>query len=185
MITIGVFGTWRAKDGSELYQQAESIGKFSAEKNFCVLTGGYTGVMEAAPRGAKKADGKTIGYTWKGLDGELEANPFLDKVIHFDNVAERVSRLVNDSDICVFFPGRTGTVAELALATEARAKGELLCPLVLMGEYWEGFFNWLNGTNDNLNLPADTEEKASLYQIINHPNQFKKIIANYEYTWSK
>jgi len=184
MITIGVFGTWRAIEGSDIYQQAEAIGELSAGKNFTVLTGGYTGVMEAAPRGAKKIDGKTIGYTWDGLDDELEANPFLDEIIPFDNVAERVARLVNDSDICVFFPGRTGTVAELALATEARAKGELLSPLILMGNYWEGFFNWLNGTNGNLNLPADVDEKPILYQIINHPSEFKEFMAVYEHTWN-
>lgn len=185
MITIGVFGTWRAKEGSEIYQMAESIGEISAEKDYSVLTGGYTGVMEAAPKGAKKVDGKTIGYTWEGLDGELEANTFLDKVIHFDNVAERVARLVNDSDICVFFPGRTGTVAELALATEVRAKGELYCPLVLMGKHWEGFFTWLSGTNDNLNLPADAEDKPSLFQILNNTNQFKEFITTHEHTWNK
>ncbi len=173
MITIGVFGTWRAPVGSDIYCQAEEIGKISAEYGFRVLTGGYSGVMEAAPRGSKSIGGQTLGYTWAGLDGELEANAFLDEVEHFDSVIERVARLVEDSDICVFFPGRTGSVAELALATEARAKGELIYPLVLIGEYWQSFFSWLNGSNNNLDLPADVDEKTIVYQVLNSPNKFK------------
>lgn len=173
MITIGVFGTWRAQVGSDIYGQAEEIGRISAEYGFRVLTGGYSGVMEAAPRGAKSIGGQTLGYTWAGLDGELEANAFLDEVKHFDSVVERVARLVEDSDICVFFPGRTGSVAELALATEARAKAELIYPLVLIGEYWQSFFSWLNGSNDNLDLPTDVDGKSIVYQVLDSPNKFK------------
>lgn len=176
MLTIGVFGTWRAPIDSEIYRQAEEIGRISTEYGYRVLTGGYSGVMEAAPRGAKSIGGQTLGYTWVGLDGELEANAFLDKVIHFDSVVERAARLVKDSDICVFFPGRTGSVAELALATEARAKGELTCPLILIGEYWQSFFSWLNESNMNLGLPADTEERSTSYQVLKHPSQFKVIL---------
>jgi len=186
MITVGVFGTWRAPVGSDIYCQAEEIGKISAENGFRILTGGYSGVMEAAPRGAKSVGGLTLGYTWAGLDGELEANAFLDEIRHFESLVERVARLIEDSDVCVFFPGRTGSVAELALATEARAKGELACPIVLIGSYWQGFFSWLSGSNKNLDLPADAEEQSDIYQVLRHPNQFEVFLKGMnEHSWSK
>lgn len=173
MVTVGVFGTWRAAAGSNIYCQAEEIGKISAEYGFRILTGGYSGVMEAAPKGAKSVGGQTLGYTWAGLDGDLEANVFLDEVRHFDRIIERVACLIEDSDICVFFPGRTGSVAELALATEARAKGELRSPLVLVGEYWQSFFSWLDKSNQKLGLATDSEDEERIYHILKQPNEFE------------
>jgi len=176
MKTVGIFGTWRAQPGSQIYDQADEIGMLCGSHGFRVLTGAYSGVMEAAPRGAKSAGGQTTGYTWAGLDGELEANEFLDDVEHFESLVMRAARLIRDSDICVFFPGRTGTVAELALATEARAKGEMACPIILIGNYWENYFEWLNGANKNLELPSDKEEGHQIYQVINQPALFTEVL---------
>ncbi|MCA9886368.1 MAG: LOG family protein [Anaerolineae bacterium] len=178
MATVGVFGTWRALPGSEIYDQAEEIGRISGEAGYSVLTGGYSGVMEAAPRGAKSVAGQTLGYTWVGLDGDLEPNGFLDETRHFDSVVERLACLIEDSDICVFFPGRTGTVAELALATEARAKGALTSPLVLVGCYWKSFFNWLEKSNQKLGLPTGDEDEACIYRVIEKPVHFEAFLGD-------
>jgi len=173
---IGVFGTWRAPADSSIYKQAHTVGALAAKHGFGTVTGGYTGVMEAASRGAREGNGKTVGYTWAGLDGELEPNRFLDETHHFESIAERVGGLLTAADICVFFPGRTGTISELALATEVRSKGELDYPLILIGAHWRSFFLWLEKANCELSLQADTEKKPAVYRILDHAEQLDEIL---------
>ena len=61
------------------YNLAKEVGRELAKHNCIVLTGGGSGVMEAAARGAKAARGTTIGI----LPGhtKAEANKYLDIVI--------------------------------------------------------------------------------------------------------
>jgi uncharacterized protein (TIGR00725 family) len=182
---IGVYGTWRATEDSAIYQSAMEIGRAAARRGFAVLTGAYTGIMEAAPRGAKEAGGAALGYSWNKLDNELAPNIFLDSIVAFSSAEQRMARLVGDADVCVFFPGRTGTVAELALATEMRAKGEKLLPLVLVGEFWCGFFSWLEQSNNALGLPADASGSSGLYIMINSASDFDHFLDEHENLWNK
>ncbi|MGQ0698801.1 MAG: LOG family protein [Panacagrimonas sp.] len=181
---VGVFGTWRAPNDSPMYRAAMDIGRICARWNLPVLTGAYTGIMEAACRGAKNLGGRTTGYAWKELDGQLSPNPYLDQVVFFERAAERIARLVDDADICIFFPGRTGTIAELALATELRSKGVKSFPLVLVGANWKGFFTWLDSSNGGLPLPADPSgADFPLYAIVDDASRFEQFLINHEYLW--
>lgn len=178
----GIFGTWRAPPDSPIYRAATEIGKVAARYNFSVLTGAYSGIMEAAVRGAREEGGQTIGYSWTKLDGVLSTNDYLDRVVPFTTAEQRMARLVGDADICVFFPGRTGTIAELALATELRAKDEKSAPLVLFGEFWVGFFSWLEQSNNALGFSTDASA-PELYTIVRDANDFERYLGRYEHLW--
>lgn len=182
---VGVYGTWRATEDSAIYRLAMEIGKAAALHDFRVLTGAYSGVMEAAPRGAKQVGGKSIGYSWTGLDSELKPNAFLDTVVPFADIEQRMARTVGDANICVFFPGRTGTVAELAIATEMRAKGQKTLPLVLVGRFWKSFFAWLELTSNALEFPADPSETTELFVIIDDVHGFNQFLEQHEHHWNK
>lgn len=182
---IGIYGTWRASEDSAIYQSAMKIGGIAARRGFNVLTGAYSGIMEAAPRGAKGAGGATVGYSWNKLDHELTPNVFLDSILAFSAAEQRMARLVGDADVCVFFPGRTGTAAELALATELRAKQEKVLPLVLVGEFWVGFFSWLEQTNKALGLPADPSSTPELFTIVGGADDFNRFLERHEHHWHK
>lgn len=183
--TVGIYGTWRATEDSPLYRLAREMGRITARHGFSVLTGAYSGIMEAGPRGAKEERGETLGYAWNKLDAELSPNPFLDRIVTFTNLEKRIAGLVGDADVCVFFPGRTGSVAELALATEMRAKGEKKVPLVLVGDFWSGFFSWLTKSNNALGLPADASEGPEPYVTIENAGDFDRFLEQYEHTWHK
>ncbi len=180
---VGMYGTWRAAEGSSLYRLAREMGRIAARRGFGVLTGSYSGVMEAAPRGAKEEGGETLGYAWDKLDAELSPNTFLDRVVTYTRLEERIADLVGDADVCVFFPGRTGSVAELALATEMRAKGEKAVPLVMVGDFWSSFFAWLTASNDALNLPADAPRGSELYVTVETADDFDQFLGQYEHIW--
>ena len=159
---VAVFGTWRALPGSEIYANAEAVGRGFAELGGVVVTGGYSGVMEAAARGAKSVMGETAGYTCSRLDAELSVNQYIDRIVHSETLSERTARLVNDSDICIVLPGRLGTLAELTVALEARAKGEKEWPVLLLGPHWMGFFDWMKRSFSDLSVPGEADSPEAL-----------------------
>ncbi|KXK38359.1 MAG: LOG family protein [Bacteroidetes bacterium OLB9] len=109
---ITVFGSARTPETHKDYIQARDLGKMIAELGFNVMTGGGPGIMEAANRGAKDANGTSIGCTIK-LPHEQKDNPYLDKAVRFDYFFIRKVLLVKYSYAFVVFPGGFGTMDEL------------------------------------------------------------------------
>jgi len=167
---VGVFGTWRAQPGDELYSFAHEVGYLVTQKGFQIVTGGYSGVMEAACRGSVEAGGKPIGVTCPEIDALLPANEWVYDEIKSQNIAERTYRCMELCDVTIFFSGRTGTVCELAMAAELRSKGLLKQPIILMGNFWESFFHWLSSSNSKLDYSLDSE-RVEVYKVASSPNE--------------
>src|SRR5579872_5991093 len=75
---ITVFGSARFPAEHRYYAFTRELGARIAEAGFTVMTGGGPGLMEAANRGAKEADGVSIGCNIV-LPQEQKPNPYLDK----------------------------------------------------------------------------------------------------------
>ena len=58
---VTVFGSARIKSDSPYYELARKMGAAIAQLGFTVMTGGGGGIMEAANRGAKDVDGRSVG----------------------------------------------------------------------------------------------------------------------------
>ncbi|MFH7042221.1 LOG family protein [Paucibacter sp. JuS9] len=155
MPVLAIFGTWRAPEEGELYRFALDCAAAAARVGWSVATGGYSGVMDAGLRGATEGGTAAIAHVWNGFDGELPVSAHASSVHRHTRIADRVAALVGQAEACLVLPGRLGTVAELALALECRAKGQLQLPVMLHGSYWEPFLAWLRASNAGLNLPAD------------------------------
>lgn len=164
---VGIFGTWRPQPGDNIYNQAQRLGQIATLNGCQVLTGGYSGIMEAACRGAVDVGGIPIGVTCPEIDSVLSPNPWVREEIKARNITERIAIALEMSTITIFFPGRTGTASELALATELRSKGVLKFPIILIGNFWEPFFNWLKSSNRNLCYGED-EENNEIYSIVDN-----------------
>lgn len=99
----------------EVRKIAEEVGAEIAKRKAVLLTGGGSGVMEAASKGAKEAGGLVIGI----LAGDRTdvANDYLDVPIttglHFDF---RSLILVHSSDALIMIRGGNGTLGELSAA---------------------------------------------------------------------
>ncbi|PON13981.1 TIGR00725 family protein [Candidatus Entotheonella serta] len=93
---------------------AEEVGRRLAECQYVVLTGGRTGVMEAASRGAKQAGGLTVGI----LPGNSpqDANPHVDIPIATGLQDARNAIVARASEILIAIAGEYGTLSEIALA---------------------------------------------------------------------
>lgn len=120
---IGVMGG--AKVTPEIEALAEDLGRRIAEAGFTLLTGGRpSGVMEAASRGAKQAQGLVVGIL-PGPDPE-EASRFVDIAIATNLQDARNLVNVLSSDVVVACPGGAGTLTEVGMALKNRK------PLVLL-----------------------------------------------------
>jgi len=132
---ITVFGSSRPRDGDGDYEQARALGRELAARGFCVCSGGYGGVMEAASRGAKEAGGRTLAVTAKFF--RSSANAWVDEVCAVASWQERLFELIRVAHGFVACKGGTGTLVELAVVWEMLNKGMLQGkPFVVLGEFW-------------------------------------------------
>jgi uncharacterized protein (TIGR00725 family) len=99
-----------------IYQDAERVGFLLAEKGAIVVTGGKSGVMEYAARGARKANGVTVGVI-KG-NQRFRSNDFTDVEIVTGMTADGFDELllVSMCDALIAIGGGAGTLEELAIA---------------------------------------------------------------------
>jgi uncharacterized protein (TIGR00725 family) len=111
-IFIGVIG---AGDCSEdICELAEKVGEGIAAAGAILVCGGMGGVMEAAARGAKSQGGVTIGIL-PGAD-KTHANPYIDFPVVTGLGEARNLLVVRNSDVLIAFPGKFGTLSEIAFA---------------------------------------------------------------------
>ena len=82
--SIAVFGSARTKPSNKYYKLAVRVAKELSKKGFGIITGGGPGIMEAANRGAKEANGSSTGVNIE-LPHEQFANSYIDqdKLLNF------------------------------------------------------------------------------------------------------
>ena len=110
---LGVVGPSGEVEAS-LTQAAEEVGHLAAAAGAVVVTGGGTGVMEAASRGAVRAGGVALGIL-PGAD-RRDANPHLTVSLPTGLGEMRNALLVRSVDALVAIGGSWGTLSEIALA---------------------------------------------------------------------
>jgi uncharacterized protein (TIGR00725 family) len=93
---------------------AEDVGRRIADAGGIVVCGGLRGVMEAACRGARSADGITVGLL-PGADRGA-ANPFVSVAIPTGMGELRNGLVVRAADVVIAIGGEWGTLSEIALA---------------------------------------------------------------------
>ena len=102
----------------DLYSAAEAAGARVAEMGAILLTGGLSGVMEAACKGAKSRGGTTVGII-PMLTGE---NTYNDIVIRTGLGIARNTVLVQSAGAVVAIGGEYGTLSEIASALKLGKK---------------------------------------------------------------
>ncbi len=167
---ITVFGSARFEEDHKYYKLARSISAKIAETGFTIMTGGGPGIMEAANRGAKDVDGKSVGCNIL-LPFEQSANPYLDTYVNFNYFFVRKVLMLKYSYGFVIMPGGYGTMDEL-FETLTLIQTEKISnfPVVLMGkEFFEPLMKFIYSMADagtiskkdiDLFLLTDSEEEA-------------------------
>jgi uncharacterized protein (TIGR00730 family) len=144
---VSIFGSARTEPGTPQYEIAECIATSLAQAGYAIITGGGPGIMEAANRGAARADGVSVGL---GIELPLEQglNEFIDIGIEFRYFFVRKTMFIKYSQAFVVLPGGFGTMDELFEALTLVQTGKITrFPIVLVGSgYWSGLLSWVRDT---------------------------------------
>lgn len=173
--TVTVFGSARTKPGERAYTDALQLGRLLAESGVTVVTGGGSGIMEAANRGAHLGGGHSIGLPIV-LPFEEAANPFLATSITFDHFPARKTCLIQACDAVVVFVGGFGTLDELFEVLTLIQTGKLdEVPVILVGaHYWSGLLEWL--ASDVVAQGCISESDLRLVDIVDTPQRAWEIL---------
>jgi len=164
---VSVFGSARTQADSEYYKLAEEISYGLTQIGFGVITGGGPGIMEAANKGAKRGNGKSVGIGIK-LPFEDRLNPYVDHdySINFDYFFARKVMFVKYAQGFIVLPGGLGTLDELFEALTLIQTNKIgRFPIVLVGtKYWSGLIEWMKQTL----IPAGniSEKDFELYRLV-------------------
>ena len=172
---VSIFGSARTNADHPRYQQARKLAARLSEEGFTVITGGGPGIMEAANRGAKEAEGVSVGLAID-LPHETGLNPYVDLPAYFRYFFVRKTMFVKYAQAFVIFPGGFGTFDELFESLTLVQTGKIdHFPIVLFGsEYWSGLLDWLKSTvareanvfEDDLDLILVSDDIDEIVDIV-------------------
>jgi hypothetical protein len=164
---VTIFGSARTQAGKPYYNLAEEIAFKLAQNGYGIITGGGPGIMEAANKGAHKANGKSVGLNI-ALPFEQFSNPYIDKdkLLQFEYFFVRKVMFTKYSQGFVVMPGGFGTLDELFEAITLIQTGKIArFPIILAGkDYWKGLEKWIR--NNMLTEKNINESDLELFSIV-------------------
>ena len=142
---VTVYGSARFQEDHLFYKQARHISAEIAKLGLTIMTGGGPGIMEAANRGAKDVNGKSVGCNIV-LPHEQSHNPYMDKFVNIDSFFVRKELLRKYSIAFVIMPGGIGTLDEFFETYTLVQTGKLIkYPIVVMDKpYYKNIMQHLD-----------------------------------------
>lgn len=157
---VSIFGSARTKPDDPMYQAGEELARRLVDRGFGVITGGGPGIMEAGNKGAREADGTSVGLGIE-LPHEQGINEHVTLGINFRYFFARKVMFLKYSRGFITMPGGFGTFDELFEALTLLQTGKVTqFPLVLFGvDYWSPLVDWLKNTVEAQGCisPGDTD----------------------------
>jgi len=178
---VTIFGSARTKPDNKYYKMTEEIASSLVEQGYGIISGGGPGIMEAANKGAKKANGKSVGLNII-LPHEQSHNIYIDpdKLISFDYFFVRKVMFVRYSQGFIAMPGGFGTLDEIFEAiTLIQTKKIGRFPIVLVGKaFWGGIVDWLREVVFKVENNV-SEDDFELFHIVDDPQEAVDIIDDF------
>lgn len=165
---VSIFGSARTHYNDKYYRMAEEIAFKLTQNGYGVITGGGPGIMEAANKGARRGNGKSVGINID-LPFEQKPNAYIDadKLITFDHFFVRKVMFMKYAQGFIVLPGGFGTFDELFEALtliQTRKIGKF--PIILVGgKYWKGLVDWI----ENVMLEEESNifpEDLDLFTVV-------------------
>src|SRR2546428_5910560 len=176
---VTIFGSARVARTDPTYAATVELAKGLAKNKLAIITGGGSGLMEAANRGAALAKGRSVGLNIE-LPHEQKGNRYANIPIHFHYFFSRKVCFVKYSIGFVFMPGGFGTLDEFfEVVTLAQTQRIPEFPLILFGrDYWKGLIRWMKQNLEQTNFisPGDLD----LFTVTDDPHEAVDIILDYE-----
>jgi len=178
-LAASFFGSSRASLGDSSYTDAEALARRLSKKGFAIVTGGSSGVMQAANKGAFESGGASVGLNIN-LPDVQNYNPYLTERFGFDHFFVRKVMLTYASEVYIYFPGGFGTLDEFfEIVTLIQTKKIRKVPIVLYGrDYWEPLLGFIEKNIYEKHAAIDKGDLA-LYTLVDSVDEaYDYIIAN-------
>ena len=182
---VTFFGSARVKPENKYYKLAEQTAKIITKAGFAIITGGGSGIMEAANKGAAQAGGKSIGLNIE-MPNEQVPNKYQNLSLHFKYFFCRKVMFLKYANGFIAFPGGYGTMDEF---TEALVLIQTLrqayFPVILMGsDYWSGLIEWMK--KDMLQKhDFISKEDLNVFALCDDPQKAADIIIDFQKSGKK
>lgn len=160
-IIIGVMGSGEKATATDI-KNAYKLGDLIAQRRWTLLTGGRNvGVMDAVNKGAKSANGLTIGILPR--ENQKDISEAVDIAIFTDMGNARNNINVLSSDVVIACGMGAGTASEVALALKANKQ------VILLNDDDESkmFFKKLSPTNVYV-VESVSQAIATVEKILNN-----------------
>lgn len=157
MEKITIFGDGKCISDSALYNLAFEVGAIIASKGISIVNGGYGGVMEASFKGASKYPVQKIAIVSDTYNKFV--SHFATKIISTRSYLERLSKLLEEGEMYIFFEGGSGTLLEFVAFNALYERKIINKKAVCIGDRWEKLLKFLEETFD-LKIP-----KHSIYVV--------------------
>ena len=172
--SISIFGSARTSPKDIYYKKTIEIAKMIADMGFGVISGAGPGIMEAANKGAKENNGKSVGLRIN-LPFEQYTNKYVDEdyLLKFDYFFIRKLMFQKYSQGFIVMPGGYGTLDELFNAlTLIQTKKSKLFPIILVGKkHYKPLYEWIKNTLLDGNLIS--REDIHLLSLVEDVDEVK------------
>lgn len=171
-----IFGSSRCGAGDDVYNEAEELARRLVGEGFAVITGGASGVMQAANKGAKNAGGASVGLNIR-LSTAQRPNEYTTVEQEFNYFFTRKLMLSFASHVYIFFPGGFGTLDELfEIMTLVQTKKIKPLLIILIGaKYWKPLIAWFEQTLKT-QYRTISEEDMRIYHLVNSVDEAMEVV---------
>lgn len=167
MAKIAIFGNSVATEGSFEWESAKYLGETLSKNGFDIITGGYSGIMEAVFVNCSDNIQK-IGV----IIENSEPNKYVSEIIKTKDYINRLLKMLELADAYIVLPGGTGTFLEFA-AVWALSERKIITdkPLITVGEMWNELIQTMAFYNESIIehfdkvATTETAEDAAFFVI--------------------
>jgi len=177
---VSFFGSARAKPDQKYYKLAQETAAMVAKAGFAVITGGGSGIMEAANKGAAEVGGRSIGLNIE-LPMEQIPNKYQNLSLHFRYFFCRKVMFLKYAHGFIVFPGGYGTMDEFfeSLVLIQTLK-QASFPVILMGsDYWQGLADWMEEKMLKEHAYIAPED-MDVFTVLDIPQDAVKVIMDFK-----
>ena len=175
---VSIFGSARAKHSDKSYKVAEATAALLAKNGYSVSTGAGAGIREAGNKGAKEANGDSVGLNIL-IPIVQRPNKYVTRLLDFKYFFCRKVMFVKYAKALVAFPGGFGTLDEFFEAiTLIQTKRVDPFPVILVGSsFWNTLIDWMKKVLLPNNLIAG--EDLAIFKVVDTPQEVLDIIKEF------
>lgn len=141
--SVSIFGSARLTENHKFYKLAMEIGELLSNSGYSVVTGGGSGVMEGANKGAFQGNSFSVGLNIV-LSNEVIKTDYQDISLRFRHFFTRKVMFVKYASAYVVLPGGFGTLDEFSeILGLIQTKKTQQIPVILVNKtFWQGLVKW-------------------------------------------